>query len=286
VIATALTLVVVTFNLLHGGPWSEWTGDDGQLERRFEIVAAELERLKPDVVALQEASVGWRRGHVARRLAERLGMHHAHTAATERVFGFRPLGWLATGLIGFSEGPAILSRYPIVATETLDLPRCRKRLDPRVVLGATLRTPHGDLLAYSTHVSRDDCQLTRIAELVSARRNGLPSLVMGDFNAAESTGGMDVFRAGGFLDAFRAANPGAVGATVWQPIDAPAPTATRRVDYILVLPGERADARVPQSRVVLDTPVRSADGATLWPSDHHGVLATITIAPRATTTAR
>lgn len=280
-VATALTLVVVTFNLLHGGPWSEWTGDDGHLERRFEIVASELERLKPDVVALQEASVGWRRGHVARRLAERLGLHHAHTAATERIFGFRPLGWLATGLIGFSEGPAILSRFPIVATETIDLPRCRKRFDPRVILAATLRTPRGDLVAYSTHVSHDDCQLARIAEIIGARRNGLPSLVMGDFNAVENSDAMEGFRAAGFLDAFRVANPSAVGATVWQPIEVSTPTATRRVDYILILPGHRADVRVPASRVVLDRPGRKADGATLWPSDHHGVLAAITITPRA-----
>src|SRR5688572_15108952 len=53
--AAANEIRIVTFNLLHGGPWSEWTGDDQQLERRFAIVAGELQRLKPDIVALQEA---------------------------------------------------------------------------------------------------------------------------------------------------------------------------------------------------------------------------------------
>jgi endonuclease/exonuclease/phosphatase family metal-dependent hydrolase len=275
----ALTVVVVTFNLYHGGPWSEWNRDDGHLERRFEIVAGELERLGPDVVALQEASIGRRRGHVTRRLAERLGMQWAHADATGRVFHFRPLGWLATGLIGFSEGPAILSRFPIVATETIDLPRCRRWYDPRVVLAATLRTPLGDLLAYSTHVSRDDCQLARIGEIVRARRNGLPSLVMGDFNATESASAVEALRTAGFVDAFRAANPEAPGATVWQPIHSPTATASRRVDFILMLPGHEIAARVPQSRVALNTPIRREDGGTLWPSDHHGVLATITMAP-------
>lgn len=278
--ASLLTLVVVTFNLFHGGPWGEWTGDDRQLERRFEIVAAELERLRPDVVALQEASVGRRRGHVAARLAERLGMHHVHTPATERVFGVRVFGWLATRLIGFREGPAILSRYPIVAAETIDLPRCRKRYDPRVLLSATLRTPGGDVLVYSTHVSRDDCQIARIAEVVQNRRNGLPSLVMGDFNTGDTMEPVDRMRASGFVDAFRAANPNGRGATVWQPIDAPTAMASRRVDYIFVLPGREIAARVPASRVVLDTPRREPDGATLWPSDHHGVLATISLVPR------
>ena len=275
-----VTLIVVTFNLLHGGPWSEWTGDDQHLERRFEIVATELERLRPDVVALQEASVGWRRGHVAARLAKRLDMHYVHEPATERVFGVRVFGWLATRLIGFREGPAILSRYPIVGSETIDLPRCRKRYDPRVLLSATIRTPGGDMRVYSTHVSRDDCQIARIAEVVRARRNGLPSVVMGDFNAGDTMEPVERMRASGFVDAFRAANPNERGATVWQPIDAPTAMASRRVDYIFVLPGREIGARVPESRVVLDRPLRERDGATLWPSDHHGVLATISLVPQ------
>jgi endonuclease/exonuclease/phosphatase family metal-dependent hydrolase len=280
-VASLLTLIVVTFNLLHGGPWSEWTGEDQQLERRLEIAAAELERLRPDVIALQEASVGWRRGNVAARLAGRLGMHYAHEPATERVFGIRALGWLVTRLIGFREGPAILSRYPIVESEAIDLPRCRKRYDPRVLLAATVRTPGGDMIVYSTHTSRDDCQVARIAELVQRRRNGLPSIVMGDFNTGDTTAPVERMRAAGFVDAFRAANPDGQGATVWQPIDATTRMASRRVDYIFVLPGHAIDARVPESRVVLDTPRRERDGATLWPSDHHGVLAAIALVPKA-----
>jgi endonuclease/exonuclease/phosphatase family metal-dependent hydrolase len=276
-VASLLTLVVVTFNLLHGGPWGEWTGDDQHLERRLAIVTAELERLRPDVVALQEASIGWRRGNVAARLARRLDMQYVHEPATERVFGVRVFGWLATRLIGFREGPAILSRFPIVASEAIDLPRCRKRYDPRVVLSATLRTPGGDMLVYSTHASRDDCQIARIAEIVQDRRNGLPALVMGDLNAGDTTEPVERMRASGFVDAFRSANPTALGATVWQPIEAPRSMVSRRVDYIFALPGHEVGVRVPESRVVLDTPVRQPDGATLWPSDHHGVLATIAL---------
>src|ERR671912_1111942 len=84
-------LRIVTFNLLHGGPWSELTGDDQQLERRFQMVATELQRLQPDVVALQEASVGRRRGNVAARLAARLGFEYVHVRATDRVFPVRAL---------------------------------------------------------------------------------------------------------------------------------------------------------------------------------------------------
>jgi endonuclease/exonuclease/phosphatase family metal-dependent hydrolase len=275
--AAAQEIRIVTFNLLHGGPWSEWTGDDQQLERRFAIVAGELQRLKPDIVALQEASIGRRRGNVAARLAARLGLEHVHARATDRVFPIHALGWLATRGIGFAEGPAILSRYPIVTSEIFDLPRCRKWYDPRVLLGATVRTPAGEMLVYSTHTTRDDCQIARIGEIVTARRNGLPSFVMGDFNTADSMAPMEALRATGFVDVFRAANTGASGATVWQPIDAPTGTATRRVDFVLALPGRHRGMRVMDSKVVLDTPARDVSGGTLWPSDHYGVFATVTL---------
>jgi endonuclease/exonuclease/phosphatase family metal-dependent hydrolase len=270
---------IVTFNLLHGGPWSERTGEDQHLERRFQMVAAELQRLRPDVVALQEASVGRRRGNVAARLAARLGLEHVHVRATDRVFPVRAIGWVATRAIGFAEGPAILSRYPIVASETFDLPRCRQWYEPRVLLAATIRTPGGDMHVYSTHTSRDDCQLARIGEIVTARRNGLPSFVMGDFNTADGMAAMDGLRAGGFIDVFRAANPSATGATVWQRVASPMASATRRVDFILALPGREHGVRVLDSRVVLDTPARDVAGGTIWPSDHYGVLATVTLAP-------
>jgi endonuclease/exonuclease/phosphatase family metal-dependent hydrolase len=271
---------LVTFNLLHGGPWSEWTGEDQRLEERFAIAAADLMRLKPDVVALQEASVGRRRGNVAQRLAARLGLEHVHVRATDRVFPIRALGWISTRAIGFAEGPAILSRFPIVASETFDLPRCRSWYDPRVLLAATLRTPDGDMRVYSTHTSRDACQLAKIGELVTARRNGLPSFVMGDFNTADGMDALRALRTAGFVDVFRAGNATASGATVWQRVDAPTPSATRRVDFILALPGHDRTVRVLDSRVILDTPVRDAAGHTLWASDHYGVFATVTATPR------
>jgi endonuclease/exonuclease/phosphatase family metal-dependent hydrolase len=274
-------LRVVTFNMLHGGPWSEWNGDDQELERRFEIVGAELERLKPDIVGLQEASVGLRRGNVAERLAKRLSLHHVNASATSRVFGGGLLGWIAVTIVRFAEGPAILSRFPIVDSEVIDLPRCRTWYNPRVVLAATLRTPHGDLRAYSTHMSRDDCQVERAAEIVRERRNGLPSLLMGDFNTGETMHPLARLAEHGFIDIYRHANPDDVGATVWQPVFSPTSNVSRRVDYILMLPGHEFGARIVASQVVLKTPATLPDGRTLWPSDHHGVLATLTLDPAA-----
>jgi endonuclease/exonuclease/phosphatase family metal-dependent hydrolase len=278
----ARPLRVITFNLLHGGPSSGLDGDDQQLERRLEMVVDELRALAPDVLALQEASIGRQRGNVAQRLAERLRLHHVHAPATERVFRSGMLGRLVVRLLNFSEGPAILSRFPIVRSEVHDLPRCARWFDPRVLLAAEVATPTGPLQVYSTHTARDDCQPRRVAELVAARRGLRPSILMGDLNVREDSLAIAAMVGhAGFVDAYRAANPTLPGLTVWQRIDAPEPTVFRRVDYVFLVPGRACAGLVRSSRVVLDTPRRSPSGGTLWPSDHYGVLAEIDVSPAA-----
>ncbi len=275
----ASTLRVVTFNLLHGGPSSGWRGDGEHLEERLAMVRRELGVLAPDVVALQEASITRGRGNVAARLATALGLHVTHASATRRVSGLAWIDGLIVWGINFEEGPAILSRFPIVTTHVVDLPRCRRFYDPRVLLHAVVQTPRGPLDVFATHTGHDPCQVRRIAQVVSARRGPLPALVMGDFNAAETMDWMAALgREHGFVDAFRAARPGEPGATVWQQPGAPAPTVTRRVDFIFVVPNGAPAPRVLTSRVVLDRPARRPDGSTLWPSDHYGVLAELEFA--------
>ena len=79
------------------------------------------------------------------------------------------------------------------------------------------------------------------------------------------------------MDAFRAVNPGATGHTSRQRVHAARSTVARRIDFVFVVPSANGVPRVLESRVVLDTPRRRADGTTLGPSDHYGVLAVIEI---------
>lgn len=271
-------LRVVTFNLLHGGPASGLSGDDQHLDDRLALVARELRAVGPDIVGLQESSITGRR-HVAARLAGDLGLHWAHASATRRVSRIGLLDTLLVWAMNFEEGPAILSRWPIVETEVLDLPRCARFYDPRVALRAAVETPRGRMQVFSTHLAHDDgCQARRLGEIVRAHGGPLPALVMGDFNASESTETIQTLvRQTGFIDAYRAANPTAGGATVWQRPGAPDPTVSRRVDFIFVMPGSAVPARVRSSRVILSTPGRLANGAALWPSDHYGVVADLAV---------
>jgi endonuclease/exonuclease/phosphatase family metal-dependent hydrolase len=273
-------LRVVTFNIFHGGAASGLTGNTGRLDTRLDLAIRELRALDPDVIALQEASTGPGRGDVVARLAAGLGRHHVHAPATSRVFTLGPLNRFVVWLIGFAEGPAVLSRFPIASWEVHDLPRCERAFDPRVLLRVAVTTPWGELDVYSTHTNRDVCQHRRVAELVAARRSRLPAVVMGDFNAVEDGAAMAALAEAGLVDTFRAANPTEAGSTVWQQIEAPEPTVVRRVDYVLVLPGTAMDVRVRASRVVLNTPGHLANGSALWPSDHHGVLADLELVDR------
>lgn len=271
-------LRLVTFNVLHGGPWSTFTGDDLQLESRLAMIIEGLRALDPDVVALQESPVTRRRGDVAARIAQALGLAHVHARATERVFPLRVLGRLIVGALGFVEGPAILSRFPIAATEVYDLPRCQRWLEPRVALRADIQTPAGVVAVFSTHTSRDDCQTRRVAEL-AGEPNGRPAIVMGDLNTGETAPALGAFRDRGFVDLFRAANPDAPGLTVWQRINEPSPTVFRRVDYVFVKAGDGREATAVSARLVLNTPGTRDDGGALWPSDHYGVFAEVALRP-------
>src|SRR5262245_54190721 len=275
----AATLRFVTFNAYHGGFGSAWTGDASHVDERLAIAADQLRALVPDVIALQEASAGRRRGDIAAKLAEALGFHHVRAPASRRAVPIPLVNDLAAWILDFDEGPAILSRFPIVASETYELPRCRAYLDPRVVLRAEVATPHGHLHVFSTHTSGLDCQVERAADVVRTWRGEMPALLMGDLNGVESAPWIAGLSGADFVDAFRAANPTAPGATTWQRLDGPVSTARRRIDYILMMPGTAVCSGVPRGRVVLDRPGRRADGSPLWPSDHYGVLADIALTP-------
>jgi endonuclease/exonuclease/phosphatase family metal-dependent hydrolase len=266
--------------MLHGGVFSGLWGDGQDLERRLEIVAEELRTLEVDVIGLQEASVGEGRGNIAQRLAHKLGFYHVFAPAGLRLFASEWMNALTVWVMNFSEGPAILSRFPIRASISHDLPRCGRFTDPRVVLCATLDTPWGLFDVCSTHTSGKVCQTKSLIDVLQARRGSLPLLLMGDLNATEDSPAIALLtEKAGFVDTFRVANPTAPGLTVWQWVYAPRPTVFRRVDYLFLLPGKDFPGKILSSRVVLNAPRRIQDGKVLWPSDHYGVLSEVEVFP-------
>ena len=95
-------------------------GENGPHERRLDLIAAELECLAPDVVALQEVrEVPGRVPNQAELLARRLGHHHVFAPATE---------WG-----GGDEGLAVLSRFPVRRSAHRALPHATET-EGRIVL--------------------------------------------------------------------------------------------------------------------------------------------------------
>ncbi|MDH4083078.1 MAG: endonuclease/exonuclease/phosphatase family protein [Nitrospira sp.] len=275
-------LRVLTYNLLHDGAWSGFFENGTHLEERLDMSIQELQRLQPDVIALQEASDSRKHGNVPQRIAEALGYQMVFEPATQHISGIGFLDRLITSAIGFKEGPAILSRYPIVASEVYDLPRCQRRMDPRILLRAEISAPDGPIQVFSAHTAKgDECQLTRVGEVFREHRGTGRAILMGDLNTGEQSPVLTEWqKEPGLIDAFRVANPGISGGTVWQNIHVEWPTADRRVDFIFLLDGGTGDRPVVRSsRLAFDQPGRLPNGDALWPSDHRSVLADIELAP-------
>jgi endonuclease/exonuclease/phosphatase family metal-dependent hydrolase len=271
-------LKCVTFNLLHGGVFSGLVGNGQHLERRLEMIVEEFRALDADIIGLQEASVSRGRGNIAERLADQLGFHWVYAPAHFHLFSSKTLNAITTWVMNFTEGPAIVSRFPIVASQAYGLPRCGRWTDARVLLCAELQTPWGPLQACSTHISGNLCQARGIMEILRDRRSSAPVLLMGDMNALEDSPAVLLFtQEMGFIDTFRAANPTAPGFTVWQRVYAARPMVSRRVDYLFFSPGSDFSGEVLSSRLVFNTPRPLQDGSVLWPSDHYGVLSELAV---------
>jgi len=258
-------LRVLSLNMLHGFPRFE------HLDDRLDLIAAEIRRLDPDIVCLQE--VPWHWGSAAQDLAERTGLNHLYMRANGNRWA-----------ILFEEGEAILSRYPLRDTTATGLAPRAGIFEHRVALQATAVTPWGDLCVVSTHLTHGDPAVneTQAASLIAFVDPDGPSgpsgVVAGDFNAREDSPQIQALRAEGWIDTYRATHPDDPGATCCiDDLTDPGQSLDKRIDYIFFIPGD-SSIKVLDSRVIFDQPAPSGDG-WLWASDHAGLLTTLSGAP-------
>ena len=254
-------LRVLSLNMLHGFPSFE------HLDDRLDLIAAEIGRLDPDIVCLQE--VPWHWGSAAQELAGRTGLNHL----TMRANGNR---WA----ILFEEGEAILSRYPLRDAAATGLAPRAGFFEHRVAFQATAATPWGDLRIVSIHLTHGDPEVNEaqaaslIAFVKDNASGGAPAIVAGDFNARQDSPQIQALLAEGWIDTFRASHPDDPGATCCiDDLTDPGQSLDQRIDYIFLVPGD-GSLSVTGSRVVFDQPAQTGDG-WLWPSDHAGLLTTL-----------
>jgi endonuclease/exonuclease/phosphatase family metal-dependent hydrolase len=265
-------LRVLTLNIWNRqGPW----------EARLAMIREGIRQLAPDVVGLQEV-LSFEGRSQADDIREGLGYEAALGCAHD----------LGGGVL---LGNAVLSRWPVRATEVFPLPNCGTE-EQRSLLFAELDAPFGALPFFVTHLNWKfhegyvrEQQVVAIAAHVAARAStsGFPAVLTGDFNAQpeatevrflkglHSLAGTSTF----FSDVFEMAGQGR-GVT-FDPTRNPHAAGLfehpRRIDYVFVRgPDHVGRGRPLDARVVLD----EVKGGVA-PSDHFGVLAEVAIDARA-----
>lgn len=170
----AVALRAMTYNI-RGGTFNP-LGLEG--------IARLIERHAPDVVGLQEVDVGrYRTGGVdqPRWLAERLGLQAAFGPSEQYAERNVP------AQVGFY-GNALLSRFPITASDVHRRPKGQPTDEQRTILACALETNDGPLRAFVTHWGLDPVQRAAQAAatiaFVGVWRPRTPAVLLGDFNAA------------------------------------------------------------------------------------------------------
>ncbi len=241
-------ITIVSANLWHD--WPKYRQCTARLESFASMVKAE----NADIVLLQEVS---HRSdlHVDTWLSERLGMASAYSRANGHEAG-----------IGFEEGLAVLSRFPIQNLYLQQLGSSANIFVHRLAMGVKVLSPTGAFAAISVHLGllkhQNTNQLAHLFTWINSTMGGSPAVIGGDFNTDENSPPLTHLRSA-WLDTFRHLHPHADGTT--HELLAPWGSVVRRsrLDYIFLRPGK-------STWKVLET--RHLDGLSGPHSDHRAVL--------------
>ncbi|SFK66829.1 endonuclease/exonuclease/phosphatase family protein [Lysobacter sp. cf310] len=246
-------LSVVTLNLWHDK--SDWPARQRQ-------IVTELRRLQPDVIALQEVLQHPALPNQAQSLAAALG-YRAYFVSVDAADAPRRYG------------NAILSRRPVLAFDWKPL---QPADDYRTVAHARIEVDGRVVNVYATHLHYKpeggairQRQIDDLLAYIDATAGGAPSLVAGDFNAAEHAPEFAEFGRR-FRNAYGALHPGIADDAREHSTLNLNQYAPLRIDHIWYQP----DAFAPnQAEILFNRP--DADG--VWASDHYGLHAVLRMTP-------
>ena len=244
-------LHVATLNILNlADRWWE----------RLPLILADFAALQPDLLGMQEV---------------------VYVMQQDRLIGAAGEGHYAVvrGWAGRPEyGNAMLLRQPLLPTE---LDRLDLGLD-RSIQRAIVELPNGSRVLFAvTHLHHIEAEATERLQQSSKLLGWLEEspahdamVVVGDFNADPEEPAYSRMLGAGFRSAYREAN-GAEPSITWPSgLQAPAMDldgTPRCLDYIWV----RGSVQVDSARLAFDRP--ATDDPTLFPSDHLGIEARLTI---------
>lgn len=243
--------------------------------QRYPLIVQVLKNLFPDIIGLQE---------VLDRTDK--SPNQAELIASEFHYIYKFFG--ITKDIAGLEGLSILSRYPILESDALQL-SCSTPEETRGVLYALIGAPMTKLRVYCTHLSwkpdenyKRESQVLDIHHFVKKHDSRLPVIILGDFNdtpdsktirfltAKQSLQGELAY----YQDAWNTIHPRENGFT-WSKKNCFARAMNRpdrRIDYIFVSPPDKdGKGHIRDCRIIMNRP----DALGIFPSDHFGILAEI-----------
>ena len=250
----AASMSVVTFNLHHDR--EDWP------ERR-RVIQRELERLQPDVIALQEVIQKPHVRNQAAWLARKLGYEYLFVS-TDPPGRFKRYG------------NALLTRRPVLARNEHLLAPLR---DYRTVGHLRIDVDGQAVNVYATHLNeRSDEngkrirgeQIADLLAFVARTDGGAPVVIAGDFNAQVDAGDLSPLRQryGDSYGSVHVNNELAQVSTLNRHyFDAP-----RRIDHVFF---QQDQLVAREARLLFDEPY--AEGR--WASDHYGVWTRLQFAP-------
>lgn len=238
-------LSLVTLNLYH---------DKAQWPKRLPLIVAELKRLNPDAIALQEVLQHETLPNQAQTLADALGYRYAFSSTD-------PPGQARR------YGNALLTRHRILAQDW-------KKLEPlddaRTALHLRIAIDGRIVNLYNTHLHWTDAggairqrQLAGLLDFIAATRDGAPTVVMGDFNAEASAPELQAISAD-YVDAYAALHPASTTDPKTRSTLNLAYYGPKHIDQVFL---QRGAFEPVAANIILDR--AGADG--VWPSDHYGV---------------
>ena len=245
--ATTDTLTVVTLNLWH---------DQHDWPKRLDVILAEMRRIRPDVLCLQEVLQNPNLRNQAETLGDSLGCHvqFASVDGPERPKRY---------------GNAILTPHPVLVGESRNLAPAD---DYRAVAHVRFAWRGREIDAYATHLHHTTeggsiraAQIRHLLAYVDSTRSKGPTVIAGDFNAELGTPEMDLITVG-HLDAFHVVHPKAsrAEAATYNQRFGPDPGV---IDHIFV---ERKPARL--TPIACDVIFRTVGPDSVWASDHFGLV--------------
>jgi endonuclease/exonuclease/phosphatase family metal-dependent hydrolase len=185
-------ITFLSVNLWHD--WPRVRGLKARLKCFVELVLSE----NVDILLLQELI---RTGdfHADKWLSHKLGMAYIYS----RSNGNAPE-------IGFEEGLAIFSRFPIKNHRLAQLSDQNNPFSRRMALGTSIETKQGDIDVYSVHLGllghQNRKQFSHLRQWVEAQSGRIPTVIGGDFNAEENSPQIRSVKKS-WHDSYRSMNP-------------------------------------------------------------------------------